>query len=31
VNVWQDKAEYEKTALKLAADFNANFRNQGCV
>ena len=26
VNVWQDKAEYEKTALKLAADFNANFR-----
>lgn len=26
VNVWQDKAEYEKTALKLAKDFNANFQ-----
>lgn len=27
VNVWQDKAEYEKTALKLAKDFNKNFEN----
>jgi len=27
VNVWQDKAEYEKTALKLAKDFNKNFQN----
>jgi phosphoenolpyruvate carboxykinase (ATP) len=26
VNVWQDKAEYERTALKLARDFNANFQ-----
>jgi phosphoenolpyruvate carboxykinase (ATP) len=26
VNVWQDKAEYERTALKLAKDFNANFQ-----
>jgi len=25
VSVWQDKAEYERTALKLARDFNANF------
>ncbi|MGE5678176.1 MAG: phosphoenolpyruvate carboxykinase (ATP) [Pseudomonadota bacterium] len=25
VNVWQDKAEYEKTAKKLAADFYDNF------
>jgi len=25
-NVWQDKGEYEKTALKLAKDFNENFR-----
>lgn len=25
-NVWADKAEYEKTAVKLARDFNANFR-----
>jgi phosphoenolpyruvate carboxykinase (ATP) len=25
VNIWQDKAEYERTALKLARDFNANF------
>ncbi|HOR86408.1 MAG TPA: phosphoenolpyruvate carboxykinase (ATP) [Bacillota bacterium] len=26
VNVWQDKSEYEKTAVKLARDFNANFQ-----
>ena len=26
VNVWQDKAEYEKTAVKLAKDFNVNFQ-----
>jgi phosphoenolpyruvate carboxykinase (ATP) len=26
VNVWQDKAEYEKVAIKLAKDFNANFQ-----
>ncbi len=26
VNVWQDKAEYEKTAIKLAGDFNENFK-----
>lgn len=25
-NVWQDKAEYEKTAHKLAKDFNENFK-----
>ncbi|MGE5632836.1 MAG: phosphoenolpyruvate carboxykinase (ATP) [Caulobacteraceae bacterium] len=25
-NVWQDKEEYEKTAYKLAKDFNANFQ-----
>jgi len=26
VNVWQDKGSYEKTAVKLAKDFNANFQ-----
>jgi phosphoenolpyruvate carboxykinase (ATP) len=26
VNVWQDKAEYEKTAVKLAKDFIDNFQ-----
>jgi phosphoenolpyruvate carboxykinase (ATP) len=26
VNVWQDKEEYERTALKLAMDFNENFK-----
>lgn len=26
VNVWQDRMEYERTAVKLAKDFNANFR-----
>ncbi len=26
VNVWQDKAEYERTALKLAESFKDNFR-----
>ncbi len=26
VNVWQDKAEYQKTAEKLARDFNDNFK-----
>jgi len=26
VNVWQDKAEYKKTAERLARDFNDNFR-----
>jgi len=26
VNVWQDKAEYERTAVKLAKDFIANFQ-----
>jgi phosphoenolpyruvate carboxykinase (ATP) len=26
VNVWQDKVEYEKTAVKLAKDFNENFK-----
>ena len=25
-NVWKDRSEYEKTALKLAGDFNANFK-----
>ncbi len=26
VNVWQDKSEYEKTAIKLTRDFNTNFQ-----
>lgn len=26
VNVWKDKAEYEKAAVKLAGDFNVNFQ-----